>query len=166
MTDWALCKRANADCRDYSNASAKFDWRSQTIFPRKRSFRCTRVLYIYRADTRFALTVNGRSKTSYRRKWVDIFYSDKRRDQILRFIYRGRSVGCEPLFVISLPFPICPVCNNSNLPSLTYFWSVVYLLEFAVCLSIPWIEFILAYSHDRSRYSLHSLQPSVVSKFE
>lgn len=36
-----------------------------------------------------------------------IFYSDKRRDQILRFIYRDPLVGCG-LFVISLPFPICP----------------------------------------------------------
>lgn len=44
-----------------------------------------------------------------------IFYSDKRRDQILRFIYRGRSLVVGSLsFLFPFPF-VRTACNNSSL---------------------------------------------------
>lgn len=78
---------------------------------RKRSFlvngpSVARGRFISIARTRFALIVNGRSKTSYRRKWVDILLRQAQGSNFAVYLSR-LLVGCG-LFVISLPVPICP----------------------------------------------------------
>lgn len=101
----------------------------------------------------------------------DILPRQARADQILRFIYRGCGRRSRPLCHSSLPFlrSVRAVYDNSGPPFHLCYWSVVYLLEFAVRSSIALerkISLSLARSYDRSRYDLHSPWLSKLDKFE
>lgn len=140
MTGRASLERANADIAEITQPRTLNSARD-----RERSFlvngpSVARGRFIAIARTRFASIVNGRSKTSYRRKWVDILL---RQAQISNFaVYLSRLlVGCG-LFVISLPFPICPrtTCDNSSLLLLPHI-SGQRFTSWNSRLSMPQIEF-------------------------
>jgi len=103
------------DCNDYSSAFAKFDLRSRMILPRKRSFDCTRTLYIHREmhvdckriENELLEEMNRYfSPTSAEIKFCGLFIAVAR---------------CGGLFVISLFGFIRMTCDNLSSLHPTYF---------------------------------------------